>query len=43
MRPESRDALDVSNDMIAMKAESLTDQIALVTGGSGGTKARVAQ
>ena len=43
MRPESRDALDGSNDLIPMNAESLTGQIALVTGATGGTEARVAQ
>jgi NADH dehydrogenase len=43
MRPESRDALDVSNDMITMSAETLPGQIALVTGATGGTEARVAQ
>jgi hypothetical protein len=40
MRPESRNALDVSNDVITMSAESLKGQIALVTGATGGTKAR---
>ena len=43
MRPESRDALDVSNDVITMNAESLKGQIALVTGATGATEARVAQ
>jgi hypothetical protein len=43
MRPESRDALDGSNDIITMNAASLKDQLALVTGASGGTEARVAQ
>ena len=43
MRPESRDALDVSNGVIPMNAESLKSQGALITGATGGTKARVAQ
>jgi hypothetical protein len=33
----------MSNDVITMNAESLQGQIALVTGATGGTKARVAQ
>src|SRR4030095_9683264 len=43
MRPESRNALDMSNDVITMNAESLKGQIALVTGATGGTRTRVAQ